>query len=445
MNITITKKQPSISASVTTLPGDKSISHRAAIIGALSENTSVFTHFLFSEDCLNTVAVLEALGVRIERDPSTKTITVHGVGFHGFKEPTGVLDCGNAGTGIRLLTGFLSGQPFKTTITGDHSIQKRPMRRIIDPLTQMGAVITGAAIDGKTDVFPPLHIAPSQGIKAINYTLPVASAQIKSALLFASLYAQDRTEITEPEKCRDHTERMLQGFGADIHFNDKTVFCSGKKPLRNPFDHPIFIPADVSSAAFFLVLGALMPNAELTITGVGLNPTRIACLNVLQQMGASLSFSHAQGGHFEPYGDVTVKTSSLKNITINKDDIPFLIDEIPILSVAAVFSEGVFSVRHAKELRVKESDRIATIGALIKAMGGTFVEYEDGFDIHGNPGLKTQFTAASFGDHRIAMSGLIGAIIGGGGTMTDCACIQTSFPNFMDIVSSLGVSFQSHD
>jgi 3-phosphoshikimate 1-carboxyvinyltransferase len=440
MNIAVKQSSyPGIKTVISTLPGDKSISHRAGIIGALTDNISVFTHFLFSEDCLNTLKILEALGVKIEKDVESQTVTVHGVGINGFKAASSELDCGNAGTGIRLLTGLLSGQPFKSVLTGDSSIQKRPMRRVIDPLTHMGAVINGQSLPGKHDIYPPLTISPSTGLKPISYTLPVASAQLKSALLFASLYSKDTTTIIEPEKCRDHTERMLQGFGADIQVNGTTISCSGKKALHNPFTNPILIPADLSSAAFFLVLGALLPSCELTLTGIGLNPTRTAFLKALQSMGANLSISNAKGENFEPYGDITIQSSSLKNIDIPHEDIPFLIDELPILSTAALFAEGTFRVRDAKELRVKESDRIATIGHLVTAFGGRFTEYEDGFDIQGPEKLNENVSIQSFGDHRIAMSGVIGALAGKGGTISDCDCIQTSFPSFISILNELGI------
>jgi len=420
------------------IPGDKSISHRAVMVGALAENESAFHNFLSSEDCLHTATLFQSLGVPISVSSKKKTIQIQGVGLRGLKPPSKSLDVGNAGTAIRLMAGVLAGQPFSSTLTGDASIQNRPMKRVISPLRDMGAVIEGLIKEGKTDIYPPLKInGATRPLRPLEYTLPVASAQVKSALLFASLYGSDISKIKEPEPTRDHTERMLKSFGADIHFSGNTILCSGKNPLRNPYNNPIYIPSDISSAAFFIVLGLLTPHTEWLIKGVGLNPSRIQLLHTLRDMGADIQIMDARTSYFEPYGDILVKTSQLRNISIPPKDIPFLIDEIPILSVAALFGRGKFHLNGAKELRVKESDRIRTIAHIARQMGGKITEFEDGFELTG-PLSFQNFEADSHGDHRIAMAAIIGALgAGREAIVTDCDCIQTSFPNFFEILEEL--------
>ncbi len=426
---------------ITTIPGDKSLSHRAVILGSLAEGTSSFSGFLTAEDCLNTLKVFTSLGISATQNDTQ--LTIHGKGLSGLR-PTAShqpLDVGNSGTGIRLITGVLAAQSFETHITGDASIQRRPMKRIITPLSLMGARITGQSLPGKTDIYPPLHIVGT-ALSAISYTLPVASAQVKSAILLASLFSDHPTTIIEPEATRDHTERMLQGYGADIRREGSSIFCSGRLPLRAPENKIIQIPADISSAAFFIVLGLITQHEGLHMTHVGINPTRDALLHVLKAMGARIEIHRIAGTEFEPHATISVYPSEMTNIAVDPAVIPFLIDEIPILAVAAMFAKGTLRVTGAKELRVKESDRITGIANIAKAVGVTMTETEDGFSLSGRP-IGDAFTLSSHGDHRIAMSGIILAYAAGmAATVTDCACIRTSFPNFFEILKKLGMPHQ---
>lgn len=417
---------------ITTIPGDKSISHRAIIIGSLAKNKSTFSNFLCSEDCLNTAAIFQQLGVPIIIDTKTKTVSIQGVGLSGLRPPKKTLYVGNSGTGIRLITGVLAGQTFETLIEGDSSIQKRPMKRITDPLLKMGAQINGSAKNN--DIYPPLSIHPSHPLSGIHYTLPIASAQVKSALLFASLFAKNNTIITEPKFCRNHTEIMLKGYGADIKINQHTITCSGQNNLQCPTDNSLMIPSDFSSAAFFIVLGLCSPNTKMTLKNIGLNPTRATLIDILKQMGARIDIKNIQGQDFERYGDIHIQSSKLTNIEIPTETIPFIIDELPILAVAAAFGEGTMVVKKAKELRVKESDRIATIHHLMTQLEVPFEEYDDGFTLTGKKPTHP-FTANSFGDHRIAMSAAIAATAANiEATIQDTACIKTSFPNFKTLL-----------
>ncbi|NDC82103.1 3-phosphoshikimate 1-carboxyvinyltransferase [bacterium] len=422
-----------VSHVVDEIPGDKSISHRAIILGSLCTNTSVFTGFLTASDCLNTLEIFRNLGVSIER--SGDTVTVHGVGLYGLKSPGHHLDVGNSGTGIRLITGVLAGLPFDTTISGDSSIQNRPMRRIVSPLREMGAKIDGQSRPGKSDIYPPLTVLASDKLRGINYTLPVASAQVKSAILLAGMFADSPTTIHEPEPCRDHTERMMSGFGMALTSHQGTVTLTPSHPKNPNPTVPIQIPADFSSAAFFMVLGAIA--TPLRLTSIGLNHTRDTLLHVLIRMGANITVENRGGDDFEPYGDILVSPSQLQNTEIRATEIPFIIDEIPILAVAAMNANGTLRVRNATELRVKESDRISAIVSIVSAMGGTIREYDDGFEIDGKTAIKS-FTADSRGDHRIAMSAIIGAVAAGvDATIKDCDCINTSFPNFFSVLHSI--------
>ena len=423
---------------ITTIPGDKSLSHRAVILGSLAEGSSSFSGFLTAEDCLNTLKVFNALGIQSEQ--SGTDLIIHGKGLSGLRAPLddAILDVGNSGTGIRLITGVLAAQAFDTAITGDASIQKRPMKRIITPLSLMGAQITGQSLPGKTDIYPQLQIKGG-ALNAISYTLPVASAQVKSAILLASLFSQSVTTVIEPEATRDHTERMLQGYGADIRRDGTAIMCSGRKPLIAPKGRTIQIPADISSAAFFIVLGLITPHAGLHLTHVGINPTRDALLHVLKKMGANIDIHSIAGEDFEPHATISVYPSEMTNINLDPAVIPFLIDEIPILAVAAMFAKGTLRVTGANELRVKESDRIAGIARIAAAVGITIDETEDGFSLTGTPRGES-FTLDSHGDHRIAMSGIVLAYAAEmSATVMDCACIQTSFPNFFEILAGLGM------
>jgi 3-phosphoshikimate 1-carboxyvinyltransferase len=430
---------------IDNIPGDKSISHRAIILGSLAENSSSYSNFLFSEDCLNTFNIFRELRedpTTMSKNESNKTVTVKGLGLHGLTKPKNILDVGNSGTGIRLITGVLAAQYFDCEITGDSSIQTRPMKRIIDPLSEMGCKIEGKTIDGKNDIYPLLTV---KGIKdgttaLTEYKMPVASAQVKSAILFAALFSRETTTIIEKKPSRNHTEIMLKAFGADITVEGNIIKCSGKNklvaPTQSSGSNSLTIPSDFSSSAFFIVLGLIRPNTEITLKNIGLNPTRATLIDVLKEMGANITVVENEGNNIEPFGDITVRTSKLTNITVDEKVIPFIIDEIPILAIAALFSEGTLKITNAEELRVKESDRIQTTVDMIRAMGGTITDQEDGFELIGAQTCKPFGTIITHGDHRIAMSALIAKkaqVINGEVDNTDC--IKTSFPNFMSLLN----------
>ncbi|RAP27171.1 3-phosphoshikimate 1-carboxyvinyltransferase [Candidatus Marinamargulisbacteria bacterium SCGC AG-333-B06] len=418
---------------IHSIPGDKSISHRAIIIASLADNKSQFTGFLFSEDCLNTLHIFQDLGVSISIDTHTKLVTVYGAGLTGLKAANTSLDVGNSGTGIRLITGILAMQHFESTISGDHSILKRPMKRIVDPLRSMGAIISGTESD---DIYPPLTMSASQHVTPISYLLPMASAQVKSCLLFAGLFLKGTTTITQPAICRDHTEIMLTAYQAKLKTEHNQISIVGSTPLHNPFSQPITIPADFSSASFFIVLGLIHPKITITLSKIGINPTRSKLLDVLIAMGADITLSN-QIMEIEPYADITVRSSSLTNITVDESLIPIIIDEIPILAVAAMFASGTMTISGAKELRYKESDRIKQIVGLVNAFQGSITESADGFSLTGglsptNPVIDTAF------DHRIAMSAIIASLAAGCSIELDSIdSIQTSFPNFFEIIETL--------
>lgn len=417
------------------IPGDKSISHRAIILGSLAVNKSVFKRFLMSKDCLHTATIFQQLGVNITFEEKENTVFIEGVGLKGLQPYNGSLYVGNSGTGIRLISGILAGQSFDTKITGDHSIEKRPMKRIIDPLTKMGAIISGHKLVGKQDIYPPLSIQ-SSSLHAISYLLPVASAQVKSAVLFASLYAEGTTVITEPESCRNHSEVMLKAFGANIQINGNQISCNGESILKNPSQEPILIPADFSSASFFIVLGLISNIEQMVLKNIGLNPTRSRLLDILKEMGAIIEIVN-QTNDIEPSGDIIIKPSELKNISVNPIDIPFMIDEVPILAVAAMFGSGKLIVTNAEELRVKESDRIHSVVQMVEAFGGTIEEFEDGFILTGGFNPKSP-QIETFYDHRIAMSAIIAATAADISIELDSVdAISTSFPNFFEILNKI--------
>ncbi|MFC1571335.1 3-phosphoshikimate 1-carboxyvinyltransferase [Candidatus Margulisiibacteriota bacterium] len=401
------------------VPGDKSISHRAVMIGSLAQGETVVNNFLTSEDCLATVECMQKLGISIGiRDPKseirTRKIIINGKGLKGLQASKGVLDVGNSGTTIRLLSGILAGQSFATKITGDESIQKRPMMRIVKPLRSMGAKIEGMERSRDGEIFAPLTISGGK-LSAIEYELPVASAQVKSAVLLAGLFAEGKTTVIEKNKARDHTERMLAYFGASQRG------FAGKE---------IDIPGDLSSTAFFLVAGLIAPEAEITIYSVGLNPTRTGIIDVLHRMGAKLEVLDEEIISNEPRGKIRVKASKLKGIKISGEIIPRIIDEIPIIAVAATQAEGITEIRGARELRVKESDRIATISSELRKMGAKIKELDDGLVIEGPTKLKGA-TVKSYGDHRVAMAmAIAGKVASSETTIEDTACIETSFPGF---------------
>lgn len=419
---------PHVSGSITVDP-DKSITHRAFMLAALGDGTSFVEHPLRAEDCLNTLNALHAMGVAYTDEHNG--ITVHGVGVHGLKTPAHNLDLGNSGTGVRLLAGIIAGQPnVHAVLTGDASLTRRPMQRIIAPLRSMGANITA-----RDDQFLPLEIHGTH-LKGINYTLPVASAQIKSCLLLAGLCADEKTIIHEPVSSRDHTENMFVHLGISLEKHNGVLTLT--PPAAIPVNHYI-VPGDISSAAFFIVLGLLHAAPEgLLIHNVGINPTRTGIITVLKRMGAHISVENQHVESGEPVGDIVVHQSSLHGTTISGNEIPLLIDEIPILACAAAYASGATIVKDARELRNKESDRIKTTVKEFSKLGAAIHETDDGFIVKGGA-CMTGAQVQSYGDHRIAMSLIIaGACMDGTTTVDDIACINTSFPNFFTILNTLG-------
>ena len=416
-------------AGAIAVPGDKSISHRALLFGALAEGETRIHGFLDSEDTEATRGCLRAMGVKID---CADTVVVHGVGLYGLQAPAEALWVGNSGTTTRLLLGILAGQPFTATLVGDESLNRRPMDRVAIPLRLLGARLEG---QGERCTLPlTIH---GGNLRAIDYASPVASAQVKSAVLLAGLYADGVTSVTEPQKSRDHTERMLRGFGADVEEDGLTARIRGGQRLTG---QTITVPGDISSAAFFLVAGAIVPGARVTVTGVGINPTRSGILDVLQAMGARLELANAREEGGEPVADLTVTHGPLTGAVIRGDVIPRLIDELPVLAVAAAFAEGITEIADARELRVKESDRIATVGRFLRDMGADVEEREDGMLIRGGRPLHGA-EVQSEGDHRVAMSAAIAAIAAGANNRIHGAeSIATSFPAFVTLLRSLGAS-----
>jgi len=414
------------------VPGDKSISHRAVMLGALAEGTTRITGFLEGEDTRATAAILQRLGVRIEAPGDGERI-VHGVGLRGLRASMSPLDCGNAGTGMRLLAGLLAGQGFDSVLIGDASLSKRPMRRVIDPLARMGARIDS---DGG---LPPLRIHAKNILQGIDYECPVASAQLKSAILLAGLYADGPTTVREPHPTRDYTERMLAAFGADIDFAPGRATLRPGRVLQAT---TVDVPADFSSAAFFLVAASVIPGSHLVLERVGVNPRRTGLLEALRRMGADLTVHPAgeQGG--EPVADIEVRAARLRGAAIPEALVPDMIDEFPALFTAAALAEGVTTVTGAAELRVKESDRIAVMAAGLRALGAAIDETPDGAVIAGGGGLRGG-QADSRGDHRIAMSLAIAAQCAAGEVrIDDVANVATSFPGFDALARRVGFALR---
>lgn len=412
-----------------TIPGDKSVSHRSVMFAALADGTSHIEGFLEGEDTRATARIFSQLGVRIET-PSASQRIVHGVGIDGLQAPSAPLDCGNAGTGMRLLAGLLAGQAFDCTLVGDESLSGRPMRRVTGPLSQMGA-----KIDTEADGTPPLHVHGGQTLNGIDFASPVASAQIKSAVLLAGLYAHGETSVTEPHPTRDYTERMLSAFGVDIAFSPGKARLRGGQRLRAT---DIVVPADFSSAAFFLVAASIIPGSELRLKQVGLNPRRTGLLHALRLMGADITEENPaeQGG--EPVADLVVRYAPLKGARIPEELVPDMIDEFPALFVAAAAAEGQTVVTGAAELRVKESDRLAAMATGLRALGMQVDETEDGATLHGGVPLGSG-TIESHGDHRIAMAfAIAGQISHGEVRINDIANVATSFPDFDGLARSAG-------
>jgi len=410
------------------VPGDKSVSHRAVMLAAIADGTSRVQGFLEGEDTRSTAAIFGQLGVRIEA-PSASVRVVRGVGLHGLQGASGELDCGNAGTGMRLLAGLLAGQAFGSVLVGDASLSRRPMARVIDPLRRMGA-----RIDARDGGLPPLIIHGNNVLQAIDFELPVASAQVKSAVLLAGLYAQGETRIREPHPTRDYTERMLSAFGWPISFSPGQARLAGGHRLRAT---DVDVPADFSSAAFFLVAASLVPGSDLLLRRVGMNPRRTGLLEALRLMGADIQEQSPgeQGG--EPVAVLRVRHAPLRGIAVPERLVPDMIDEFPALFVAAALAQGRTVVRGAAELRVKESDRIAVTAAALQALGARVQETPDGAVIDGGP-LRGG-TVDSHGDHRVAMSLAIAAQLASGEVrIGDCANVATSFPGFDGLARSVG-------
>jgi 3-phosphoshikimate 1-carboxyvinyltransferase len=412
--------------------GDKSISHRSIMLGALAEGVTEVSGFLEGEDSLATLQCFRDMGVRIE-GPREGRVTIYGVGLHGLKKPNKTLDCGNSGTSMRLLSGLLSAQSFDTTLIGDESLSRRPMRRVTQPLAQMGAVI-----ETNEKGSAPLHIKGGQKLKAIEYVMPMASAQVKSCLILAGLYANGRTCVTEPGVTRDHTERMLRAFGYDVNVTGSTVCVQGGGKLKAA---PIQVPADISSAAFFMVGAAIAPGSDITLTEIGINPTRIGVIEILKLMGAKLEVLNSRMAGGEPIADIRVQGSNLHGIEIPEHLVPLAIDEFPALFIAAACAKGKTVLTGAEELRVKESDRIQVMADGLKVLGVKAQPTPDGMIIEG--GAMGGGRINSRGDHRIAMSFSIAALRATGDIkIDDCANVATSFPNFVRLAQSAGLKLQ---
>jgi len=411
-------------------PGDKSISHRSVMLGSLAEGTTRVTGLLEGEDVLSTLGAFRAMGVLAE-GPDHGKLVLHGVGLHGLKAPKQALDMGNSGTAMRLMAGILAGQAFDSELIGDASLSKRPMQRVSDPLGAMGAVIATAAV-GR----PPLRIAGGRKLHGIDYQMPVASAQVKSCLLFAGLYADGETSVTEPAPTRDHTERMLRGFGYSVKTQNARVSVQGGGRLKA---RDIDVPADISSATFFLVGASIAPGSDLVLEHVGVNPTRIGVINILKLMGANLELLNPREAGGEPVADIRVRAANLRGIRIPEDQVPLAIDEFPALFIAAACAQGETVLTGAHELRVKESDRIAVMAQGLKQLGIAVRETPDGIVIQG--GRLQGGEVDSHGDHRIAMSFAVAALAASGPiTVRDCKNVDTSFPGFAELAAHAGLA-----
>lgn len=410
------------------VPGDKSISHRSIMLSSIAEGTTEITGFLHGDDSLNTLKAFQAMGVKIQQTDSE--IIVQGVGRNGLQKPAGELDMGNSGTAMRLLVGLLSGQDFDSVLIGDESLSGRPMKRVIDPVEMMGA-----QIESQPGGTAPLKIfAREQGLQSIRYELPVASAQVKSCVLLAGLYADGVTEVIEPAPTRDHTERMLRGFGCEVTTDGNHISLQGGQNLTAC---NIEVPADISSAAFFMVAASITPDSELTLTHVGINPTRIGVIDILELMGADITLINEREVGGEPVADVVVKSAPLKGIEIPEHLVPLAIDEFPVLFVAAACARGTTVLTGAEELRVKESDRIQVMADGLNELGIHARATDDGIVIQG--GQIHAGSVASHGDHRIAMAFAVASLRASGQIeISDCDNVNTSFPGFADLANHAG-------
>lgn len=408
------------------VPGDKSMSHRSIMLGALAQGDTHVSGFLEGDDALATVAAFRQMGVEID-GPHDGKLTIHGVGMKGLQAPDGELDLGNSGTSIRLLAGLLAGQSFDSTLTGDESLRSRPMARVLTPLALMGADVEGDK--------PPVTIHGGKLLSGIHYDLPMASAQVKSCVLLAGLYADGITSVTEPAPTRDHTERMLRGFGYEVSKKDDVIFLQGGAAL-NAAD--IDIPADISSAAFFMVAASISPGSDLILTHVGVNPTRTGIINILRLMGADITLQNEREVGGEPVADVRVRYAPLKGIEIPVDQVPLAIDEMPVLFIAAACASGRTTLHGAQELRVKESDRIAAMAEGLTTLGISTQVLDDGIIIEG--GVLGGGTICTYHDHRIAMAFAIAGLRAEEEIrILDCDHVATSFPGFDALARGLGL------
>ena len=406
------------------VPGDKSISHRAVMLGSLANGVTEISGFLKGADCLSTIDCFRKMGIDI--DINGENVTVHGNGLRGLKKPDEMLYTGNSGTTTRLLCGILAGQNFDTSITGDASIQKRPMGRVVKPLSIMGAKIENE--------YCPLYITGTK-LHGIDYKMPVASAQVKTAIILAGLYADGETVIHEIEKSRDHTELMLSSMGADLTIDNLDITV---KPTNDLTAVNVDVPGDISSAAFFLVLGAIMTNSQITVTNVGVNPTRTGIIDVLKDMGADITLENVHTSAGETVANITVRSSSLKGTTVGGDIIPRLIDELPIIAVAAVFADGQTVIKDAQELKVKETNRIRAVVDEFNKCGIDITETDDGMIINGGKSIHGA-DFKTYGDHRMAMSlTVLAQLADSESTLDDSDCACVSYPTFFDDFYKLG-------
>ena len=409
------------------VPGDKSISHRAVMFGSIAKGTTNIKGFLTGADCISTISIFKKMGIDIELDNTF--VKVHGKGLYGLNCPHEVLDCGNSGTTTRLVSGILSAQNFTSVLTGDKSIQKRPMNRIITPLSMMGADIES------NDGFAPLTITGSK-LHGIEYNSPVASAQVKSAILLAGLYASSPTTVTEPAKSRDHTELMLKRFGANLTSTKTSVTIN---PCSELFANDIDVPSDISSAAFFMAAAILVPDSELILENVGINPTRDGIIRVLKDMGANIEIINRKNS-FEPVADIRVTYSKLHSTCIKGDIIPTLIDELPLLAALASLAEGTTVIKDAEELKVKESNRIRVMCEELSKLGVDVIETKDGMEIKGTDKLKGNVTIATHDDHRIAMTFAVLNLVSDGEIRLDNKnCVEISYPEFFNDLNKVNL------
>lgn len=413
------------------VPGDKSISHRAIILGAIAQGITTVNGFLEGEDCLATLKAFQSMGVTIE-GPVNQRVVIHGVGKHGLQKPKTVIDCGNSGTSMRLLAGLLAAQSFDSELTGDASLQKRPMERVSRPLMQMGAEIT--TNEGR----PPLHIRGGHTLHGISYEMPEASAQVKSCLLLAGMYAQGETCVIEPGFTRDHTERMLTTFSYPIHKSENTIIVNSESECLGT---DIVVPGDISSAAFFIVAATLIPGSELVIKNVGINPTRTGIVQILTRMGANISLNNKRLSGEELVADLVVKHAQLEGIDIPTSLVPLAIDEFPVIFIAAACAKGQTLLHGARELRCKESDRIGAMVEGLQQLGIEAQAFEDGLYING--GILQGGEVNSYHDHRIAMAfAIAGAVAKAPVTIKDCINVATSFPTFVETANKIKLAIK---